>query len=127
MTVRKPRQDFLLRYLIGGNLHNWSGIHLSRINVIVNDSKDHYSTCHQTAEVHMRSIRIDHLREEAENEDNDAIPNTESIEEDAPYPGNMKRAPDELVGMPCGTGHLTGVTNRSSNAVPEEESLGEDV
>ena len=75
----------------------------------------------------MRSVRIDHLREEAENEDNDTIPNTKGIEEDSPDPGNVKRAPDELVGMPRGTSHLAGVTNRSSDAVPKEESLSEDV
>ena len=75
----------------------------------------------------MRSVRIDHLREEAEDEDNDAIPNTKSIEEDAPDPGNVKRAPDEFVSMPRGAGHLAGVTNRSSDAVPKEHSFGEDV
>ena len=75
----------------------------------------------------MRSVRVDRLREEAENEDNDTISNAKSIEEDAPDPRNVKRAPDELVGMPRGTGHLTGVTNGSSDAVPKEESLGEDI
>ena len=75
----------------------------------------------------MRSVRIDRLRKEAENKDDDAIPNTKSIEKDAPDPGNVKRAPDELVSMPRGAGHLAGVTNRSSNAVPKEESLSEDV
>ena len=127
MLDEKSRRGCLLRYLVGGNLYNWSRIHLSGIKVIVNDSEDHDGTCHQTAEIHMRSVWIDHLRKEAENEDNDTIPNAKSIEEDAPYPGNMKRAPDELVSMPRGTGHLAGMTNRSSDAVPKKESLGKDV
>ena len=75
----------------------------------------------------MRSVRIDHLREEAENEDNDAIPNTKGIEEDAPDSGNVERAPDELVSIPRGPGHLARVTDRSSNAVPKEESLCQDI
>ena len=127
MTTKEKPPDCLLSYLVGGDLHNWSRVHLSRIKIVVNDSKDHNSACHQAAEIHMRSVRINRLRKEAEYEDNDAIPNTKSIEKDAPDPRNMKRPPDEFVSMPCGAGHLGGVTNRSSDAVPKEESLGQDV
>ena len=79
-SERKNAECCCLRYLVGGNFYHWSRIHLSRIKVIVNGSEDHNSACHQTAEIHMRSVRINHLREEAENEDNEAIPNTKSIE-----------------------------------------------
>ena len=75
----------------------------------------------------MRSIRIDHLGKEAEDEDNDTIANTKGVEEDTPNAGDVKGAPDEFVGMPRRTGHLLRVADRSSDTVPKEEGLGEDV
>ena len=75
----------------------------------------------------MRRIRIDRLREEAENKDNDAVTNTEGIEKDAPDTRDVKGAPDEFIGLPRGARHLVGVFNGSSYAMPEKKSLGEDV
>ena len=75
----------------------------------------------------MRSIRIRHHGEEAEDEDDDAITDTEGVEKDAPHTGDVKGAPDEFVGVPRGAGHLIGVPDRSSDPVPEQEGLGQDV
>ena len=75
----------------------------------------------------MRGIGIDHLRKEAEDEDNDTIANTEAVQENAPDTGNVKGPPDELVGVPGRIGHLVGVADGAPDAVPEEEALGEDV
>ncbi len=66
----------------------------------------------------MRGIRIDHLREEAENEDNDTITHTKGVEQDAPNTRNVKGTPYKFVGMPRGTGHLAGVADRASDAMP---------
>lgn len=75
----------------------------------------------------MCGIGIDHLREEAEDKDNNTITDTKSVEEDAADTRDVKRAPDEFVCMPRGTGHLTWMTNRASDAMPEKESFGNDV
>ena len=75
----------------------------------------------------MRGIWIDHLREEAEDEDDDAVTHTKRVEQDAPNTRDMEWAPDELVGVPGRTGHLAGVTDRPSDAMPKEEAFDEDV
>lgn len=116
-----------LRKLIGCDFNHGSSIHFSCIKIIIRDSKDHDSARHKAAEVHMRSIRVDHLRKEAEDEDNDTVTDAKGVEEDAPNTGDVKGAPDEFIGMPCRTGHLLGVADRSSNTMPKEEGLGEDV
>ena len=67
------------------------------------------------------------MREEAEDEDNDAVAYPEGIEQDAPDAGDVKWTPDEFVGMPGCTGHLVGVPDVASNAVPEQEGFGEHV
>ena len=75
----------------------------------------------------MRSIRVVHRRKEAKNKDNNTVTDGKGIQKDAPNTGDVKGAPDELVGMPCRTGHLAGMTDGASDTVPEEHGLGKDV
>lgn len=121
------RQVHRLRYLIRCDFNHRSSIFFSRINEIVGKSKKHDGTSHQAAKVHMRRIRVDCLRKEAEDEDNNTITNAKGIQKDAPNTGDMEGAPDELISMPGGAGHLAGVTDGSSDAVPEEQGLGENI
>ena len=116
-----------LRQLVWCDLHHRASIHLPGVEKIVGDSKDHNSARHETAEIHMRSIRVDHCRKEAEDENDDAVTDREGIEEDAPNTRDVKGAPDQFVGMPCCTGHLVRVTNGASDAMPQEHGFGDDV
>ena len=75
----------------------------------------------------MRGIGVDHCRKEAEDENNDAVTDREGVEEDAPNTRDVKGAPDQFVGMPSCTGHLVGVTDGASDAMPQEHSFSDDV
>ena len=116
-----------LRQLIGHDLNHGSRIHLSRVQVVVSHGEHHNGARHETAEVHVRGIRIRHLREEAEDEDDDAVPDAKGVQQDAPDAGDVEGAPDELVGLPRRPSHLARVADRPPDAVPEKEGLGEDV
>lgn len=48
------------------------------------DSRCYDGTCHKIAEVHMCSIRVNHLREKPKNKDKYAITNTKNVEQDPP-------------------------------------------
>ena len=126
-TQNMDTQMLFLGQLIRCDLHHRAGINLPGVEVIVGDSKDHDSPRHETAEIHMRSIGVDHCRKEAEDENNDAVTDREGIKEDAPNTRDVKGAPNELVGMPCCTGHLIRVTDGASNAMPQEHGFGDDV
>ena len=118
---------FYLRQLIRSDFNHGSRIHFSRVKVVIRHRKDHHRPRHQAAKVHMRRVRIDDLRKEAEDEDDDAVADAEAVEEDAPDARDVEGAPDELVGVPGRVGHLVGVPDRAADAVPEEEGLGQDV
>ena len=123
----KMLEPMYRRSLVRRNLYHRPSIQLPRIDIVVGDREDQDSASHQTAPIHMRRIRVHHLREEAEDEHNDTIPNAKRVEQYPPYPRDVEGAPDKLVRMPCGTCHLTAVANRASDAVPEEEGLGKDI
>lgn len=75
----KDGQFHRLRQLVWCDFHDRAGIHLPGVEKIVSDSKYHDSPRHETAEVHMRSIRVDHCRKEAEDENDDAVTDREGI------------------------------------------------
>jgi len=75
----------------------------------------------------MRSIRVDALREKAEDEDNNAVADGKCIEQHAPDPRHVERTPDQLISVPGVTGHLIERSDRPADTVPEEEGLGENV
>lgn len=79
------------------------------------------------AKIHVRSVWTDHGREEAENEHDDTISYTKGIKKNTPDTWDVERTPDQFVRVPSGTGHLTLVANRSTDAVPEKKGLGEHV
>jgi len=114
-------QLYRLRHLIGCNLNHRSRIYLPGIKTIVDDREDDDSTCHQTSDIHVRSIWVD------ENEENDCIPHTKGIEKDSPDTRDVERTPDQFVRVPGGAGHWARVADRSPHSVPEEERLGEEV
>ena len=116
-----------LRHLIRRDLNHRAGIHLPRIDIIVDNSKQHDRARHQTAKIHVRGVGIDRLREEAEDEDYDPVSDPEGIEQYTPDTGDVEGAPDEFVGVPRGTRHLGGVQDVASDAVPEQEGFGEHV
>ena len=124
---RIPKPFFLLRQLIRRNLHHRTRIHLPRIKIIIRHRKNHHRPRHQTAEIHVRRVRIDHLRKEAENKHDDAVADAEAIQKNAPDSGHVEGTPDEFVGVPGCVGHLGGVPDGAAEAVPEEEGFGEDV
>lgn len=112
---------------MGRNLNHRPIIHFPSIEIVVRHRKDHDCPSHQTAEIHMRRIRIDALREKAEDEDNNAIADSKGIEQHAPDPRHVEGTPDQLISLPGVTGHLIGRSDRPANTVPEEEGLGEKV
>ncbi len=116
-----------LRNLIWRNFNHGSSIYLPRIKIIINDGEDDNSACHQTSEIHVRSVWIYHCRKEAKSEHDDTIPHPEGIKEDAPDTRNAERTPNQFIRMPGGAGHLAGLADCSSDAVPEEKGLGEDI
>lgn len=124
---RTPPKPNGLRHLIGGNLDDRPSIHLSRVKVVVDNGKYHDGPSHQNAEIHMRGIRVGHLWEEAEDEDDDAVPDPKGIEQYAPNSGYVEWTPYQLVRMPGGTSHLIGVSDIPHDTVIEEHGFGEGI
>lgn len=58
-----------LQHLIWCNLERWPRVNLPRISIVVNNSEQHNRSSDEEAEVHVGRIRIDHLPEEVEDED----------------------------------------------------------
>ena len=75
----------------------------------------------------MRRIRSHHRRKQAENENNDPVPDSERVEQDAPNSRDVERAPDEFVGVPGRAGHLLGRADVPDDAVVEKHALGDGV
>ena len=109
------------------NLNNRALVHFPRIHQIVNNRKENNSGRDQDRPIHMRRVRIHRCWEETEDYNYRPIAYRECIEHNTQYPRDMKRPPNELVGLPGMATHLTRFSNIAADAAPKEEELGHGV
>lgn len=85
----RPQID-ISKHLIGRNFNHRSGIYLSPIKVTINNRKGNNSAYHQTREIHVRSVRIDYCRKEAEIQYDIPRSHTEGCASAGPIPYNTE-------------------------------------